>query len=185
MSLVVIDGLLCCPTDEFQALCCIQGLKQHAITDGAKYRAEQAAKTELGALPRTHYTSSGSSSFSPFSYLPDEWVARKIYKCIQPSTYGSSLVEIGEEDIEGNVWPGPDEDYKGSKEYWTDETGKRHYRGHADMSLTGPASLGGKIVLELCRRLAHEVYKDKAAAQYAQQVLPIESIFQPCVAENE
>lgn len=177
MPLTTIDGVLCCPRDEFEHLCQFLGLEQAAMTDGPAYTSKRRAAEEQGMGERHFHHSEGSQSwsadFDAFSYAPDDWLAREARKVVREAATSSEFgyAQIGEQGIDGAIWPGPDPecaDLPPSRQYWTDSEGKQHMRGKADLSLTGPASLGGKILIELTFRLYVEVKKDKhVESQYA------------------
>lgn len=173
MPLTTIDGVLCIPQDEFGHFTSFLGLQEYAMTAGRMYASQQDAEEKLGAKSRVHRSSNGySGTHSVFSYLPDDWLIREIYKSIQPAG-DHTRCKVGEEDVDGNVWAIP-EDAKGvapDLSYYTDNEGNQHKAGFADLALIGPASLGGKIVLELCRRLAQEVYRDNVATGYTRRTL--------------
>ncbi len=178
MSLTIIDGHLCCPRAEFAFLYAIKQLVNSEIMDAQRLLAEDRALKTRGAAPRTYFTENSAGTHSAFAYLPDDWLVDRIFRCIQPIGYGYVYTQVGEEDVEGEVWPGPDADAPALDPYWTDATGEKHRIHHADLSPTGPASLGGKIVLELCRRLALEVRGDNHVKKYAAPKLPKGGIFQ-------
>lgn len=169
MPLTTIDGALCLPWDEFDHFCSFLGLEDAAMTEGPIYTSLRRAVEERGMTPK-HFSgkngaSTWSASYDAFSYATDAWIAREAKKLVREA--GTSgllgLAQIGEQDIEGQVWPGAP---------WTDENGKYHSHWPADLSLTGPATLGGKILLELIHRLSIEVAKDKHALGYAPQERP-------------
>ncbi len=178
MSLTIIDGQLCCPRAEFAFLYSVNQLVNSEIMDAQRLVAEDQALKRRGAAPRTYFHKNSTGTYSAFSYLPDDWLVDWILRCIKPIGYWNTSVQVGEEDVEGEAWPGPDADAPALDPYWTDETGKKHYIQDADLSPTGPASLGGKIVLELCRRLALEVRGDNHVKKYAAPKLPKGGIFQ-------
>ncbi len=190
MSLTIIDGQLCCPRAEFAFLYSVNQLVNSEIMDAQRLLAEDQALKSRGAAPRTYFSENSVGTHSAFSYLPDDWLVDRIFRCIRPIGYGYAYTQVGEEDVEGEVWPGPDADAPTHDPYWTDETGKKHRIHNADLSPTGPASLGGKIVLELCWRLALEVRGDSHVKKYAAPVLPKCGIFQilnkgPVESENQ
>ncbi len=86
-----------------------------------------------------------------YSCWPDWFLLRELRRAIQPAWCGA-LAEIGEEDINGVVYQG------------------EGYPGDADISPIGPASLFGKIALELCARLEKELRGDAAARGRVQNV---------------
>ena len=190
MPLTTINGVLCLPVEEFQYYCHLLGLEQAALTDGPVYTSLRRA-AEKDGMPPKHFSrkeedgSGWSASYDAFSYAPDEWVVQEARKLVREAATSSDLgyAEIGEQDIEGEVWPGPDpglENELPRDQYWTDEHGKKHTRKKADHSLTGPASLGGKILIELCYRLYIEVKKDEHAAHnYAKRERPDQRTLQP------
>ena len=179
MPLTTIDGVLCCPRSEFDQLCHYLGLQEYALTYGPRYISEDRADRELGAKTRYLHGENYSASYSPLSYAPDEWFVREVAKGVNPQAISSVKTKIGEEDLNGEIWPGPDADAPAFDPYWVDETGEKHRLANADLSLIGPASLGGKIVRELCYRLYVEVQKDKHAQQYAPHERIDQSVLQP------
>lgn len=179
MPLTTIDGVLCIPQKEFKRFTSFLVFREYALTAGNMCRSQRDAEEELGAKSRNYQGSNGSgvwwsASHSAFSYLSDEWLIQEIYKAIQPGAARDARCKVGdEEDIDGNVWVIP-EDAKSvaaDLSYYFDNEGNRHDAGYADLALIGPASLGGKIVLELCQRLAQEVYRDDTAAGYTRRIL--------------
>lgn len=172
MPLTTIDGVLCIPQKEFWHFTSFLGFRENAMTAGRMYASIKDAEEKLGAKSRDYHGSNWPATYSIFSYLPDEWLIREIYKAIQPGT-DKTVCKVGEEDIDGNVWAIPEDAMTVASDlsYYTDNEGTVHHAGYADLALIGPASLGGKIVLELCRRLAQEVYRDDAAAGYTRHTL--------------
>lgn len=167
MPLTTIDGVLCCPREEFEYLCQFLGLEQVAMTDGPLLTSlRQGEDRGMGAR---HITGPGSSAtHTAVSYAPDDWLAHEARKVVREAgtTCNLGYAQIGEQDVDGAVWPGPDPECANkppNHQYWTDSEGNKHMRGHADLSLTGPASLGGKILIELTYRLYVEAQKDKHA----------------------
>ncbi len=75
---------------------------------------------------------------------PDWFLLRELRRAIQPAA-SHAKAEIGEEDMDGNVYQGEGDP------------------GLADISPIGPASLFGKLALELCDRLEKELRGDAAA----------------------
>ncbi len=190
MALTTIDGVLCCPKTEFAQLVAMKVLADQAMTYAPQYAAEQRLYRDLGAKSRSYNKDGGNAwTVLPLSYLSDRQVIRELDKLIKPVAFGALVPKIGEENVDGEVWPGPDEDVPGydlgkPTSYWTDENGVQHKAGHADISLVGPASLGGKIVLELLRRLRVELAKDDHAQRYATQEQLDQRVLQP-PAENK
>lgn len=162
MALTTIDGVLCCPLDEFSRLTTYLGLQEYAFTYGPKYVSENRAQDEFGMIRRTYSYKNGVSSYSPFNYAPDWWVLREMLKSVAPAC-DSTPPQIGEQDIDGNVYTG----------------GELSQLARADYSLIGPASLGGKIVRELGYRLFVEIQKDKHAEGYAPHEQLIHDVLQP------
>lgn len=176
MPLTTINGVLCLPVDEFQYYCHFLGLEQAAMTEGPVYTSLRKAVEVNGMTPKHFSGKTGESvwaaSYDAFSYATDAWVIQEAQKLIREAGGSGklALAQIGEQDIEGEIWPG---------EPWTDENGKYHSHWPADLSLTGPATLGGKILLELIHRLSIEVAKDKHALGYAPQERPKLHTLQP------
>lgn len=111
-----------------------------ALNDRARIQAitaEDACATRLMGLSRY------------VEQWPDSYLIESIARLVQPAYLPDLRAQIYEEDINGQVYDG---------------VGRPQ---EADINPIGPASLAGKIALELCRRMAQELAGDGQAARYA------------------
>lgn len=86
-----------------------------------------------------------------YASWPDWFLLRELRRVVQPA-YCSARAEIGEEDVDGSLYQGDG------------------LPGEADISPIGPASLFGKVALELCRRFEKELRGDSTARARVQDV---------------
>lgn len=157
MGLVTIEGKLYLPMDEFVFLVSVRELNR--IDDS---QAELLSNEEIDALMGYDHSSYRGVSWIGMQAWPDWCLIRSVRRRCRPAAYIGYYTEPGEEDISGRVY--------GSKEYPIEHnpiTGEYWLRSLADISMIGPASLVGKIALELCRRLEEELDADQEALDRA------------------
>lgn len=113
---------------------------------------EQADLMTRAVLNEEHKRRFGEEIGHWYHIRTDETLAWMLRRAVQPAAYGRRFVEHGEEDLNGRI---------AGVDYPPDETGRFHQM--ADLGPCGPASLVGKVALELARRLEEEILGDQRA----------------------
>lgn len=152
MALTTIDGKLYLPLQELDFLYSVQLINMLA---GQQPRviAEAQAEEEIGYQR-------GKNQYA--EVWPERYLIKKVREQITPRAYGSgnsiAKCQVGEESINGHVYGSEEEPVR-----YDPFLGKPIDVPWADLGLVGPASLIGKVALELCRRLELELNEDERA----------------------
>lgn len=152
MPLTTIDGKLYLDDGEFSFLVAIKNMNELDFYQ-PQVVAEAHAEDEIG-YHRYHRQG--------LSVWPERYLIKAIRKAVGTKAYGGwpyGNCELGEQSISGHVYGSPEDPAK------YDHQGNLIPGEMADLSPAGPASLLGKIALELCRRLEIELDGDDLAAQ--------------------
>lgn len=153
MPLITIDGKLYLSDEELTYLCSVK-LMNEVAQEQPQLVAEAQAEEEIG------YRRNRKQGMSVW---PERYLIKKVRGSTTSKAWGRAggfgVCEPGEESINGHIYGSPDEPIM------YDRDGKPHNQPYADLSVVGPASLLGKIALELCRRLEIELDGDDRAAR--------------------
>lgn len=152
MPLTTIDGKLYLDDGEFSFLCAIK-LMNELDQQQPQVVAEAHAEDDIG-YRRTRRQG--------MSVWPEQYLIKATRRAVASKAYGFNQFgrcELGEQSINGHVYGSPEEPAK------YDHDGNLERGDMADLSPAGPASLMGKIALELCRRLEIELNGDDRAAR--------------------
>lgn len=158
MPLTTIDGILYLPAIEYNFLASMElhnELERQWPEWLASYDAAQDLSYETGI-------------YQDIARWPVDYLIKQIRRQARQRAGGNN--EFAYVQV-----PGREEDLNG-RVYTQEEMapGEPGYRRHADQSLIGPASLVGKIALELARRLEVELTGDAMAASSSWQPKTLE-----------
>ncbi len=151
MPLTTIDGKLYLDDGEFGFLISVK-LMNELDQQQPQVVAEAHAEDDIG-YRRTRRQG--------MSVWPEQYLIKATRRAVSSKAYGFNQFgrcEIGEQSINGHVYGSPEEPAK------YDNHGNLKRGDMADLSPAGPASLLGKVALELCRRLEIELDGDDRAA---------------------
>ena len=147
MPLTTIDGKLYLDKTEFGMLVAVEEINAQEILHGwSTAIAASKAVEEIG------YDDHGTQSTSGW---PEKYLVKSVREAVTQRAHSSYHCELGEESVNGHLYGSPEEP---EVEPWNEIP-------LADIGIVGPASLLGKIALELCRRLENELMGDKQAGR--------------------